>query len=401
MKKTLVSCLGRSLFKSQLAPAFPLLVMLSIIGFQSSVFAQGSLTPPPGAPAPTMKTLAQIEPRTPISTLPYTISNPGSYYLTTNLTGVSGNSGITIFSGNVVLDLGGFTLQGVPGSGYGVYVSSTLTNLVVRNGTLTGWGNSGLDAYSGGYPRNMLFEHLTVSANGVHGLYTEAGSIVRDCLSIGNGSDGISSEGGEITHCISRNNGGYGFSIGGTDTPVSSGTLLQCLAEYNSSGGFSLTSGRALDCDSQFNSADGFDCYAAADEIRKCRIVSNGGTAIYCYPGNGANVIDDCEIVNNSEYGIYTEGTGGSVISRNNFSRNGDGGIIMGDSNNYIENNHVVTTNGVYGIVVNNPTDTNNVVIKNIVTGGGAFNYFTSTGSDFGPIGTAATATSPWANISH
>ena len=31
----------------------------------STVFAQGSLTPP-GAPAPTMKTLAQIEPRTPI-----------------------------------------------------------------------------------------------------------------------------------------------------------------------------------------------------------------------------------------------------------------------------------------------------------------------------------------------
>ena len=42
----------------------------------STVFAQGSLTPP-GAPAPTMKTLAQIEPRMPISSAPFTISVPG------------------------------------------------------------------------------------------------------------------------------------------------------------------------------------------------------------------------------------------------------------------------------------------------------------------------------------
>jgi hypothetical protein len=41
--------------------------------------AQGSLTPPPGAPAPTMKTLDQIEARTPISSAPFTISAPGSY----------------------------------------------------------------------------------------------------------------------------------------------------------------------------------------------------------------------------------------------------------------------------------------------------------------------------------
>src|SRR5438105_5129643 len=42
-----------------------------------SSFGQGSLTPP-GAPAPSMKTLQQVEPRTPISSAPFTITNSGS-----------------------------------------------------------------------------------------------------------------------------------------------------------------------------------------------------------------------------------------------------------------------------------------------------------------------------------
>ena len=63
-----------------------LALLLSTFNSQlSTLHAQGGLTPP-GAPAPTMKSLAQIEPRTPISSVPFTISTAGSYYLTTNVT---------------------------------------------------------------------------------------------------------------------------------------------------------------------------------------------------------------------------------------------------------------------------------------------------------------------------
>src|SRR3954469_21762838 len=81
----------------------------------SLLLAQGNLIPS-GAPGPTMKTLTQVEPRTPISSLPLVITNSGSYYLTANLTGIVGTNGITITADNVTIDLNGFALNGVPGS---------------------------------------------------------------------------------------------------------------------------------------------------------------------------------------------------------------------------------------------------------------------------------------------
>ena len=99
--------------------------------------AQGSLTPP-GAPAPTMKTLHQIEPRTPIGLLPFTVSNPGSFYLAANLTGAAGTNGITITTNDVTLDLNGFTLTGA-GSNNGVDIVGKRLNVVVRNGAIRNW----------------------------------------------------------------------------------------------------------------------------------------------------------------------------------------------------------------------------------------------------------------------
>jgi len=159
-----------------------------------SLFAQGSLTPP-GAPAPMMKTLDQIEPRTPISstTTPgnflaqYIISKPGSYYLTTNIFGVADKRGIEVDVGNVTIDLNGFSLMGTTNSFEGIYFAyTTSNNVAVRNGHIIGWGSAGIYHLSTG----GLFEQLTVSGN-QQGLICGSGSIVRGCTLVSNFLSGI------------------------------------------------------------------------------------------------------------------------------------------------------------------------------------------------------------------
>src|SRR5437762_605503 len=88
----------------------------------------GNLNPPAGPVAPTGKTLTEIEPRTavnavntpPSATSLFTITQPGSYYLTGNIQGVATMDGVEIDASGVTLDLNGFALVGVAGSRDGV-----------------------------------------------------------------------------------------------------------------------------------------------------------------------------------------------------------------------------------------------------------------------------------------
>ena len=69
-------------------------IMLCImVLFANTQYASAGDLNPGTAPAPTMKTLQEVQPRNLISTVPCTITQSGSYYFTDDL--VSTGTGIT------------------------------------------------------------------------------------------------------------------------------------------------------------------------------------------------------------------------------------------------------------------------------------------------------------------
>ncbi|MBS0659104.1 MAG: hypothetical protein JSR82_12755 [Verrucomicrobia bacterium] len=201
------------------------------------VSGQGTLTPP-GAPAATMKTLDQIEPRIPISTLPFTILSSGHYYLTRSLT--STTDGIKINADDVTIDLGGFTLTGDGGSGdIGIEVLTGHTRIRVRGGRVVNFAVGVSVAVN---TSELLLEdlHLHGNSSGLLANSTNVGGTTRSVFrrlrvtdSLGFGiSFGNSSFTGVgqnlIEQCELVNNAGIGLNVSTTGN-----LILRCLASGN------------------------------------------------------------------------------------------------------------------------------------------------------------------------
>lgn len=163
-----------------------LLVIAASVILHLAAFGQGALTPS-GAPAPTMKTLDQIEPRTVITNLPWTISSPGSYVVTRNLSLASGN-GISVTASDVTIDLNGFVLTGTAGGGgHGIHVATGLENVTLQNGVLRNWGADGVHARG---TDNVRIDKLRVHGCAGDGIEMSRGT-VSGIVSSGNSGAGL------------------------------------------------------------------------------------------------------------------------------------------------------------------------------------------------------------------
>lgn len=302
--------------------------------------SQGPLTPP-GAPAPTMKTLDQIEPRTPISALPFTINSPGSYYITGNLTGVANQHGITINADNVTLDLGGFELVG-PGSGVttAIRLVNAHVNATIRNGTVRGWLSSSVVAETVA-GTELHVENLRVFGSGSAGIVlgnngTAKGCEVRgsvatgisggtsckiiECTSTGQtgaGGDGINiGVNGLVLNCVASGNGGDGIQTGGVST------ITGCTATGNTGIGFNAGTKCTLQsCVAQGNGTIGISC-SAESTLGKCTAANNGSDGILGLDGCS---LENCSASDNADDGFdFT-----SAVTMNNCTayRNGSNGI--------------------------------------------------------------------------
>jgi hypothetical protein len=278
---------------------FQLAVLVSTFIIHTSSFGQGALTPP-GAPAPTMKSLAQIEPRTPISSAPFTITQSGSYYLTTNVSVSSGNA-ITISAGNVTLDLSGFTITGTAAAaaGYGIALGG-VTNVSIYNGHISSgvtntaagvFGGGGFAygiAFPGNSPFNVRVKSMSVAGVFYNGIYlnTDNSSVVEDCTVTEAGAYGILAD--SVADSTAMNCGGFGIIAGSAQnckgTTLGSGYGLYAVTANNcygtGSSGTGLYAVTANNCSG--TSSSGYGLYAGS-VATCCYGYSSIGTGLYAY----------------------------------------------------------------------------------------------------------------------
>jgi len=291
--------------------------------------AAGPIAPPAGPVAPTQKTV--------ITALPFTIVNPGSYVVWSDLTGVAGANGIDVLADDVTIDLNGFTLHGVVGSLNGISFGGFRRNLTIKNGTLEGWGADGVDGFALQWSRivdvsatnctgngfesqfSNVFVRCNASGNGGEG-FTDVGSgcVYENCTAMNNANGIVASSGSTIRGCTANNNNGFGIVSNGD------GTITGCAADNNGSAG----------------------------------ILAGPGTVVTgC--GSGRNLI-----------GISVSGD--AYVHGNTCDDNTDVGIQIQVSDSRVENN-LCTDNGI-GIQIVAAGATGNSVIGNICRGN-ALNY--------------------------
>ena len=390
----------------------------------------GPLTPPAGPVTSTNKTLQEVEPRTAINLTNtpgdadslFKITQPGSYYLTGNITGLAGRHGIEIAASSVTLDLMGFDLVGSAEVAALDGVSATvlnLTNITIRNGSVRGWGGDGVDV---GNSSNNLLDGLRASANNGNGIAIGTGSTISGCLAYNNTAIGIwAVAGSTVMGCTAYSNNGNGIVVGQGSTVTgctaylngelfftangiragSGSTVTGCTAHSNTGDGIFASSGSTVTgCTAHSNTRDGISagsgstvagCTArlnigngisasSSSTVTGCTATSNTGDGINvgisstvtgCTArlnnGDGIQVDSDCRVTDNT-------------CESNGFGAGNGAGIFATGGDNRIEGNHC--TGADRGIDVD---VAGNIIIKNTCAGN-IINWVIAANNYYGPI---------------
>jgi len=315
-----------------------------------------TLSPPPGP----VTESGRFGTRSMIPQLPHTITASGSYYLGANLTGIAGQHGLTIDADDVTIDLNGFALVGVPGSLEGIVVAGTHINLGIHNGTVRDWGQHGIMLDGG---KNAVIEGVRMSGNGQSGIFADDTTVIRSCVSVSNGRDGIVGRTIVVVDCNVNDNTEDGIEVG-----IGS-VVANCVATNSGFRGIASSSRTTIVGCSSSSNQHGIAVFPDST-VSGCTVSENssGGIAV-----QERCTVRDCSSTGNGTFGIGVTGAGGARLDGNNVADNASG--------------------------IDASASLGNLIIRNSAAGNGT-NYNILPGNDVGPIGSAATSTSPWANIS-
>lgn len=354
--------------------------LLAAAALPHLLLAQGSLTPP-GAPAVSMKTLSQVEPRIPIDTVAsagtgrYGITAPGSYYLTSDISRGASACVIEIQASNVTIDLNGFRIVETTGPSPIIRIerAAQRSNIVIKNGTVEAPA--------------LTFIALTGSTNFVNNL-TVLDVKIRStdgAGTIGNLSNMLAPrfERVQITNC----NGPLILLAAGSEA---SGTIKDCSSQNGALTPFTgnLTVFQAdsvINCTVNGAQASGNATGIAGNSIRGCTVINVGTSAAGQSIGINATNVIDCNVrtVGSASTGTGTAGIVGMVVRGcfvSSLGSSGSTGNVTGiGASSLVEDCMVTSLNGAATITGINATVANRCT-ANTVTQAAAAAGLTATG---------------------
>ena len=279
----------------------------------------GPLTPPSGAVSSSYKTLGEVEPRIAINLTNtpgdgnslFRITQPGSYYLTGNVVGVNGKTGIEVEASNVTIDLNGFSLIGVGSALVAISPSSVVQNIEVCNGSISNWPSNAVSLQTAS---RVVLRDLRVTSNGGFGIVVGPGSRIADCIASDNVSHGFYvSSNSVVANCVGSSNGGCGILA------QDGVTIVGSTVTGNSSAGISVGTGCS---------------------VRACTSNDNNNVGILVGIGS---IVEHCVVRANDLDGIRTSDRSrivGNICSANGQTVTTGAGIRMTGSGNYLEGNN-------------------------------------------------------------
>jgi hypothetical protein len=386
-------------------------VMAVLASAFSATLVAGPLNPPAGPVSPTLKTLDEVEPRTPVQRLPassnavYVITEPGSYYLTEHVKPAPDQSAIYIDADRVTLDLNGFSLDGNDLGKHAVVIEAGVRGTVIRNGFVRGFTRI---AINGEESEDTTVESLTIFDSQQEAIFLAQRGVVRNCTILNapigifvgsqgivsgcvvNATTGISAGANSLVQdCTVDPAGGAGITVGqngriegcavgvGATNGIVSGdnaVIRNCTVEGATLSGVSAGSHCLIEGVVSRNNAQHGFFMTNFTTIKGCTARNNGRFGIFA---NSA-----CRVIDNV---VYDNSTAGAF-----------GGIKLPASLAVCDGNQV--WNSRVGIDVDFASNT---IVRNVSYSNTVANYDIAGGNRAGALQANPAVAGPWDNISY